>query len=95
MKRPANDAVKPFAGHFHILYNHPENIFYFATTVCTVDLLIPKCLAAARTVALCSMIYSPRITARSSVSAFDTNFIMAHSNANVCCNIYMLEVRGK
>ena len=40
------------------------------TSICTVDLLIPNSFAAARTVALCAMIYSPSSTALSSTIPF-------------------------
>ena len=40
------------------------------TSLCTVDLLHPKARAAARTVALCSAMYSPSSAARCSGSTF-------------------------
>ena len=51
--------ASPAASH---LYPHT---FYFVTAICTVLLEIPNSLAACLTVALCSIMYSPRITGRS------------------------------
>jgi hypothetical protein len=46
------------------------DLFQFARSVCTVLLLIPNFLAAARTVALFSMMYTAKSQARSSMLAF-------------------------
>ena len=37
------------------LFYHPHNTFYFITSICTVDLLMPNFRAAPRTVALFSI----------------------------------------
>ena len=56
--------VLPFS--IYCLCCQPHKPFRFVTAVCTVDLLILNCLAAALTVASFSIIYSPSIIARSS-----------------------------
>lgn len=52
------------------LPDSPPEPFHFALSVCTVDLLTPKCPAAALTVALFSMMYSASSTARLSMLDF-------------------------
>ena len=56
--------VLPFS--IYCLCCQPHKPFPIVTSVCTVDLLILNCLAAALTVASFSIIYSPSIIARSS-----------------------------
>ena len=51
-------------------FDRPHKPFYLITSVCTVDLLTPKCLAAALTVVLFSSMYSASSTARRSISDF-------------------------
>lgn len=57
------------------LYHPNRKPFYFVTTVCTVLLLIPNSLAVWRTVALCSIMYSPKITGRSQSLGITLNML--------------------
>ena len=67
---------------------HPQP-FYFVTTVCTVLLEIPNSFAVCLTVALCSMMYSPKITGRSQSLGIALNmltpkcFLVMYMGANV------------
>ena len=53
-----------------ILLDYPYKTFVYITTVCTVDLLIPKRLAAERTVARLSMMNTARSQARCSIFVY-------------------------
>ena len=60
--------VLPFS--IYCLCYQPHKPFCFVTAVCTVDLLILKTFAAARTVAPVSSMYSPKTSALSCVASF-------------------------
>ena len=48
----------------------PEEPFLFVASACTVDLDMPNCVAAERTVARFSMMYTARSEARSSIFVY-------------------------
>ena len=50
--------------------NPPEEPFLFVASACTVDLDMPNCVAAERTVARFSMMYTARSQARSSIFVY-------------------------
>ena len=50
--------------------NPPEEPFLFVASACTVDLEMPNCVAAERTVARFSMMYTARSQARSSIFVY-------------------------
>ena len=60
--------VLPFS--IYCLCYQPHKPFYIVTAVCTVDLLILKTFAAARTVAPVSSMYSPKTSALSCIASF-------------------------
>ena len=50
--------------------NPPDEPFLFVASACTVDLEMPNCVAAERTVARFSMMYTARSQARSSIFVY-------------------------
>lgn len=62
--------IIPLRSDLSHLPNQPDKPFLFVSSICTVLLETPNCFAAARTVALCSMMYCANATARSSIFPF-------------------------
>ena len=68
--------------------NPPEEPFLFVASACTVDLDMPNCVAAERTVARFSMMYTARSQARSSIFVY--KYTTPHS---LVVNVYEREAR--